>query len=81
MFQYEATIKEKVLHPDEDDPNVVLPFNAYAKEATVEGDLIYVNYARQEDFVRLENEFQLNCDNKIAIARYGKIFRGDKVLH
>ncbi|EDV20314.1 uncharacterized protein TRIADDRAFT_64334 [Trichoplax adhaerens] len=78
IFQYQATIKEKVLHPDENDPNIVLPFNAYAKEATVDGELIYVNYARQEDFVKLENDFKLTCKNRIAIARYGKIFRGDK---
>ena len=44
-----------------------------------QGPLVYVNYARIEDFVYLKNQsFELN--GTIAIARYGKIFRGDKVI-
>ena len=40
---------------------------------------MYVNYGRVEDFQRLERTLGVNVTGKIAIARYGKIFRGDKV--
>ncbi|OWK17235.1 hypothetical protein Celaphus_00013619, partial [Cervus elaphus hippelaphus] len=43
------------------------------------GELVYVNYARTEDFFKLEREMNINCTGKIVIARYGKIFRGNKV--
>ncbi|XP_059123347.1 N-acetylated-alpha-linked acidic dipeptidase 2 isoform X2 [Peromyscus eremicus] len=44
-----------------------------------EGELVYVNYARTEDFFKLEREMNITCTGKIVIARYGKIFRGNKV--
>lgn len=44
-----------------------------------QGDLVYVNYARTEDFFKLEREMKINCSGKIVIARYGKVFRGNKV--
>lgn len=46
----------------------------------LQGELVYVNYARTEDFFKLEREMNINCTGKIVIARYGKIFRGNKVL-
>lgn len=42
---------------------------------------MYVNYARTEDFFKLEREMNINCTGKIVIARYGKIFRGNKVQY
>ena len=42
--------------------------------------MVYVNYGRVEDFQKLERELGINVTGKIAIARYGKIFRGDKVM-
>ncbi|XP_069495506.1 glutamate carboxypeptidase 2-like isoform X2 [Ambystoma mexicanum] len=59
--------------------NVVPPFNAYSAQGEPEGDLVYVNYARTEDFFKLEREMKINCTGKIVIARYGRIFRGNKV--
>lgn len=44
-----------------------------------QGELVYVNYGRTEDFFTLEREMGINCTGKIVIARYGKIFRGNKV--
>jgi hypothetical protein len=46
---------------------------------SLQGDLVYVNYARTEDFFKLEREMNINCTGKIVIARYGKVFRGNKV--
>uniref|UniRef100_F7DY16 N-acetylated alpha-linked acidic dipeptidase 2 n=1 Tax=Callithrix jacchus TaxID=9483 RepID=F7DY16_CALJA len=59
--------------------NIVPPYNAFSAQGMPEGDLVYVNYARTEDFFKLEREMSINCTGKIVIARYGKIFRGNKV--
>lgn len=40
---------------------------------------MYVNYGRVEDYATLENHTSINVTGKIVLARYGKIFRGDKV--
>ncbi|XP_039109618.1 putative N-acetylated-alpha-linked acidic dipeptidase isoform X1 [Hyaena hyaena] len=59
--------------------NIVPPFNAFSPQGMPEGDLVYVNYARIEDFFKLERDMKINCSGKIVIARYGKIFRGNKI--
>uniref|UniRef100_A0A452VI90 glutamate carboxypeptidase II n=1 Tax=Ursus maritimus TaxID=29073 RepID=A0A452VI90_URSMA len=59
--------------------DVVPPFNAFSPQGMPEGDLVYVNYAQTEDFFKLERDMKINCSGKIVIARYGKIFRGNKV--
>lgn len=43
------------------------------------GDLVYVNYGRIEDFLYLTQNMSIDLKGKTLIARYGKIFRGDKV--
>jgi len=41
--------------------------------------LVYVNYGRIEDYARLASEQSgVDVSGAIAIARYGRIFRGDK---
>ncbi|XP_031316393.1 N-acetylated-alpha-linked acidic dipeptidase 2 [Camelus dromedarius] len=59
--------------------NIVPPYNAFSPQGVPEGELVYVNYARTEDFFKLEREMNISCTGKIVIARYGKIFRGNKV--
>ncbi|NXH68816.1 FOLH1 carboxypeptidase, partial [Hydrobates tethys] len=59
--------------------DVVPPYSAYSAQGMPEGELVYVNYGRTEDFFKLEREMGINCTGKIVIARYGKIFRGNKV--
>ncbi len=44
-----------------------------------QGDLVYVNYGRIDDFIWLTETKGINVTGKVCIARYGKIFRGDKV--
>src|SRR5205823_2555847 len=63
--------------PYQDDPRVVTPFNGYSPSGDVEGDVVYANYGRPEDFKKLE---QMNVDvrGKIVVARYGQNFRGVK---
>ncbi|KAK2519042.1 putative N-acetylated-alpha-linked acidic dipeptidase [Columba livia] len=59
--------------------DVVPPYSAFSAQGMPEGELVYVNYGRTEDFFKLEREMGINCSGKIVIARYGKIFRGNKV--
>ncbi|GAB0180796.1 N-acetylated-alpha-linked acidic dipeptidase 2 [Grus japonensis] len=62
-------------YPNEKQPNYISVIDDQGNEA----DLVYVNYGRTEDFFKLEREMGINCTGKIVIARYGKIFRGNKV--
>ncbi|KAG8453048.1 hypothetical protein GDO86_004746 [Hymenochirus boettgeri] len=59
--------------------DIIPPYNAFSAQGDPEGDLVYVNYARTEDFFHLERNMGINCSGKIVIARYGQIFRGNKV--
>ncbi|UJR30817.1 hypothetical protein I4U23_018335 [Adineta vaga] len=61
----------------------VNPFLAYTPGGTVSSKkLYYANYGRVEDFEKLSDEVgKANLQGSIIIIRYGRIFRGDKVLH
>ena len=41
--------REEVLRPEDDHPNFVDAFLAYTPPGEVQGDLVYVNYGREED--------------------------------
>ena len=62
----------------EDNANVVSAFNAYSPPGHVNSTLHYVNYGRKKDFMDLVKK-GINVTGSICIARYGLIFRGDKV--
>ncbi|XP_010420791.1 PREDICTED: probable glutamate carboxypeptidase 2 [Camelina sativa] len=58
----------------------VMPtFHGYAKSGNVSGPVVYANYGRVEDFVRLKKEMGVNVSGAVVIARYGQIYRGDIV--
>eukprot|EP00058_Branchiostoma_floridae_P021302 XP_002606792.1 hypothetical protein BRAFLDRAFT_114693 [Branchiostoma floridae] len=61
--------------------SIVQPFNAYSAPGTVQGDVVYVNYARVEDYERLRDQLGIDVTGKVVIARYGKIFRGEKAKY
>ena len=61
-------------------PATVILYVIYNDKFIIKGDLLYVNYGRIEDFTWLKEEKNMNFTGKICIARYGKIFRGDKVI-
>ncbi|XP_063958833.1 N-acetylated-alpha-linked acidic dipeptidase 2-like isoform X2 [Lytechinus pictus] len=78
---FTTALQEEILRPEDDHPDVVPPFNAYSAQGEPEGPLVYVNYGRAEDFDWLaKNKPEINITGCIAIARYGKVFRGNKVL-
>ncbi|KAM9294419.1 putative N-acetylated-alpha-linked acidic dipeptidase [Gastrophryne carolinensis] len=70
---------EKILSPDQNDSTVVNPFNAYSSSGVIMGNPVYVNYGTVEDFHYLTRNLSINLTGTVAIVRYGKIFRGDKV--
>ncbi|KAL2199854.1 hypothetical protein P885DRAFT_29208 [Corynascus similis CBS 632.67] len=77
---YEASLTEDVL---EEDPSTSLPnrvptFHGYSASGNVTGPVVYVNYATYQDFEDLIKA-NVTLKGKIAIARYGGIFRGLKV--
>ena len=72
--------REKPLRDGDSGPNFIDGFMAYTPPGTVEGDLVYVHYARVED-LRKVKELGMDLKGKICMARYGKIYRGNKLKH
>jgi hypothetical protein len=60
------------------DDNGVPSFLAYSASGNVSGNLVYVNYGRQQDYKRLR-DYNISLNGSIAMIRYGRIFRGSKV--
>ncbi|KAG0143175.1 hypothetical protein CROQUDRAFT_49180 [Cronartium quercuum f. sp. fusiforme G11] len=54
-------------------------FHGYSKSGKVQGELIYANYGTIEDFEKLKS-LGISVEDKIVIMRYGKNFRGLKVI-
>ncbi|XP_072317937.1 N-acetylated-alpha-linked acidic dipeptidase 2 [Eucyclogobius newberryi] len=76
---FNTSLAEPVPEGYEDVPDIVPPYSAFSAKGRPEGELVYVNYGRTEDFFQLERQMGINMTGKIAIVRYGKIFRGNKV--
>jgi len=62
----------------QDDPRIVQGFNASSPSGDVEGDIVYANYGRPEDFRKLQ-DMKIDVRGKIVITRYGNNYRGVKV--
>jgi len=59
------------------DPRAVVGFNAYSPSAEVAGSAVYVNYGMPEDYRALDS-LGVSMEGKIALARYGRGYRGIK---
>src|SRR3954464_1905500 len=55
----------------------VIAFNGYGAAGDVRGEVVYVNYGLIEDYAQLDS-MHVSVNGKIAIARYGRSFRGIK---
>jgi len=53
------------------------PYNAFSIDGEVEGELVFVNYGIPEDYELLER-YGIDVTGKIAIAKYGRSWRGIK---
>ncbi|GAV99707.1 Zn-dependent exopeptidase [Lentinula edodes] len=58
--------------------NDVPTWHYYSADGMVEGKLVYVNYGTKQDFEALLSA-GVNLTGKIALARYGEVYRGIKV--
>ncbi|XP_068244911.1 LOW QUALITY PROTEIN: N-acetylated-alpha-linked acidic dipeptidase 2-like [Palaemon carinicauda] len=81
---FRSKFKEEVLHEGDDDPEFVHAFSAYTPSGDVKTapgiGVVYVNYGRVEDFDKLK-ELGIDVTGHIVMARYGKIYRGNKLIH
>jgi N-acetylated-alpha-linked acidic dipeptidase len=70
---------EKPIADDKDssDPRAVVAFNTYSPSGEVTTPVVYVNYGTPEDYADLDS-LGVSVEGKIAIARYGRNYRGIK---
>ncbi|KAJ5577418.1 Peptidase M28 [Penicillium hispanicum] len=77
---FEATLEEDIL---EEDPTSSLPdrvpaFHGYSASGNVTAQFVYANFGTYVDFEDLVNA-NVTLEGKIALVKYGRIFRGLKV--
>nr|XP_039259813.1 N-acetylated-alpha-linked acidic dipeptidase 2-like isoform X1 [Styela clava] len=77
---YQSEASEKILDESQRSDKVMNPFNAYSGTGDVEGYLVYVNYARVDDFIELKRKHGVDPSGHVCISRYGRIFRGSKAI-
>ena len=77
---FKASLTEEAL-PEDPSTSVrdelLPPYNAFSTDGDVEGELVFVNYGIPEDYELLERH-GIDVRGKIAIAKYGKSWRGIK---
>ncbi len=77
---YTATLEEDALAEDPataERTELLPPYNAFSIDGEVEGELVFVNYGIPEDYELLER-YGVSLEGKIAIAKYGRSWRGIK---
>jgi len=77
--RFKAKLAEPAIPEDPSTPqeNQLPTFNAYGASGDVTAPLVYVNYGQPEDFEYLK-KMGIDVKGKIAIARYGRSWRGLK---
>lgn len=77
-LKYQFNLDEEFQSNITNTRSVIAPFHAFAPSGTVTGEVVYVNYGREEDYKILQ-EKGVNVSGAIVIARYGDVFRGTVV--
>ena len=78
--QFSASLTEDSLAEDPSTSvreDLLPPYNAFSVDGEVEGELVFVNYGRPEDYEILDR-YGISVEGKIAIAKYGRSWRGIK---
>lgn len=77
---YEARLEEDVLDEDRSSqlPGRIPTFHGYSASGNVTAPYVFVNYGTYKDFEDLQAA-NISLDGKIALAKYGGVFRGLKV--
>ncbi|XP_070420341.1 aminopeptidase NAALADL1 [Equus przewalskii] len=65
---------------EQEGPDVVPPYAAYAPPGTPQGLLVYANQGSEEDFKELQNR-GIRLEGTIALTRYGGVGRGAKAVN
>lgn len=78
--RYEARLEEDVLEKDRTSglSDRIPTFHGYSANGNVTAPYVYVNYGTFQDFEDLRKA-NISLEGKIALAKYGLIFRGLKV--
>uniref|UniRef100_A0A673X7S5 Aminopeptidase NAALADL1 n=1 Tax=Salmo trutta TaxID=8032 RepID=A0A673X7S5_SALTR len=76
---YTAREKEKAYSSDQEDPEVVQPYAAYAPAGHPKGRLVYANQGKPSDYFLLNQTLDLT--GTIAITRYGGEGRAGKAIN
>ncbi len=78
--KFHAELKEPAIaeDPGTNEPGQLPTYNAYSASGDVTAPLVYVNYGLAEDYQELRRQ-GIDVKGKIAIARYGRGWRGVKV--
>src|SRR5262249_15941288 len=76
----ELSLREEGIPKDKDSysTDAYQAFHGYGAWGDVRGQVVYVNYGTRDDFDRLD-KLGLSVSGKIAMMRYGGVFRGLKV--
>ncbi|KAJ4368710.1 hypothetical protein N0V86_009619 [Didymella sp. IMI 355093] len=78
--KFEARLEENVLKEDKASQSAdrIPTFHGYSASGNVTGGYVFVNYGTYQDFEDLK-EAKIDLKGKIALAKYGGVFRGLKV--
>ncbi|KAG9229623.1 hypothetical protein BJ875DRAFT_488747 [Amylocarpus encephaloides] len=78
--KFEASLEEDVLEEDETTglENRIPTFHGYSASGNITAPYVYVNYGTYQDFEELI-QANISLEGKIAVAKYGGIFRGLKI--
>ncbi|MCJ1415434.1 hypothetical protein MMC32_001766 [Xylographa parallela] len=78
--KYECSLEEDVLEEDRTSglANRIPTFHGYSASGNVTAQFVYVNFGTYKDFEDLVKA-NVSLEGKIAIAKYGGIFRGLKI--
>jgi N-acetylated-alpha-linked acidic dipeptidase len=76
---YQALLQEPALKEDatSNQADQLPTYNAWSADGDVTGELVFVNFGLPEDYEKLE-AMGISVKGKIAIARYGRSWRGVK---
>jgi N-acetylated-alpha-linked acidic dipeptidase len=78
--KFEARLEENVLKEDKASQSAdrIPTFHGYSASGNVTGGYVFVNYGTYQDFEDLKAA-NIDLEGKIALAKYGGVFRGLKV--
>lgn len=78
--QYECSLEEDVLEEDRTSglPDRVPTFHGYSASGNVTGQFVYANFGTYQDYDDLVKA-NVSLEGKIAVVKYGHVFRGLKV--